>query len=256
MKNKKVFGTKEWAKYSANSTIGCSNDCKYCYARASYIKKGNDSETWTDENRINFEWNKKDGVIMFPTNHDITTTNYDDALKVLNKLLSTGNDVLIVSKPKFEVIERLLKDLKDYKDKILFRFTIGSSDNKVLKFWEPNASLFEERLDCLKLAFNEGFATSVSMEPYLDLNTSDVVKTANKFLSYSTNSVWIGKMNGIDTRIADIDENIINDYNEAMKDENIWKIYNSLKSEPKIRWKESIKKVIGLELATETGLDI
>ena len=45
MKNeKKLFGTREWSKSSLNITIGCSNNCKYCYAKDGYNK--------TDESQI------------------------------------------------------------------------------------------------------------------------------------------------------------------------------------------------------------
>ena len=36
----------------------------------------------------------------------------------------------------------------------------------------------------------------------------------------------------------------------------IKEIYDEYKDNPKIKWKESIKKVIGLEIQTEKGLDI
>lgn len=60
-------------------------------------------------------------------------------------------------------------------------------------------------------------------------------------MPYATNSVWIGKMNGIDTRIADIPAEVIEDDKNAMVDENIFKLYDALKNHSKIRWKESIK---------------
>jgi hypothetical protein len=42
---------------------------------------------------------------------------------------------------------------------------------------------------------------------------------------------------------------------DSQNDERIWELYNRLKDNTKVRWKESIKKVVGLELATEAGLD-
>ncbi len=257
---RKISGTLEWADGGCNCVKGCTHNCKYCYARASFIKKGNEPEEWvnekTDENRISFEWGKRDGIIMFPTNHDITEGNYEDAISVLKKLLSVGNDVLIVSKPKLSIISKLLNDLVEYKEQILLRFTIGSANNDVLSFWEPNATTFEERFACLKMAFEKTYSTSVSMEPFLDLDMDDVIKTAKSFLPFITNSVWIGKINGIDTRIADVREEIIDSYKEAMSDKNILYIYNELNYIDKIKWKESIKSVVGIDVPTEAGLDI
>jgi DNA repair photolyase len=256
---KKVFGTKEWAKYSANVTIGCSNNCTYCYARDAYYKKGN-TEDWsnerTDEKRLNYKWDTKDGVVMFPTQHDITENNISDCLIVLKNLLSAENKVLIVSKPRLSVIKVLLTELEEYKDQILFRFTIGSSDNTILKTWEPGASRFEERLACLKTAYEAGFETSVSMEPYLELSTLDLFRTVAIMDQYVTNSIWIGKMNKIDDRVDGVPDGYIKLYKEMLKDSVVKTIYENLKYNNKVKWKESIKKVVGLEEVLEPGLDI
>lgn len=256
---KYISGTKEWAKYSANSTIGCHHNCLYCYSRDAFLKKNPDAN-WTeearDESRFNFNWGKKDGVIMFPTTHDITPYNVEDCLIVLKKMLSSGNDILIVSKPHLSVIERLINELSEYKDKILFRFTIGTHDNKILKLWEPGAPDFEERMSCLKACFESGFETSVSMEPFLSLTIEDLLNTVLKVEPYVTNSIWIGKMNKIDSRVKGVSADILNSYEKIYSDKNIWKIYNLLKNNNKIKWKESIKKVVGLELSEEAGLDI
>ena len=36
----------------------------------------------------------------------------------------------------------------------------------------------------------------------------------------------------------------------------IWAIYNQFKDNPKIKWKDSIKKVVGLEMPAEPGMDV
>jgi hypothetical protein len=36
----------------------------------------------------------------------------------------------------------------------------------------------------------------------------------------------------------------------------IFTIYEMLKDQPQVRWKESIKEVLKLDLATEAGLDV
>ena len=38
--------------------------------------------------------------------------------------------------------------------------------------------------------------------------------------------------------------------------DNIMKLYHKYKDNPKIKWKESIKKIVGIEIPTEAGLDI
>ena len=42
---------------------------------------------------------------------------------------------------------------------------------------------------------------------------------------------------------------------KGQTDARIHKIYEELKDDPKVRWKESFKTVLGLELAEEAGTD-
>ena len=75
---------------------------------------------------------------------------------MLRKLLAAGNEVLIVTKPHLECVERLCRELAAYKEKIVFRFTIGAMDDELLAFWEPGAPAFAERLAALKHAHAAG----------------------------------------------------------------------------------------------------
>ncbi len=262
-----ISGTKEWAASNENIQFGCQNDCLYCYAKAMSVRhKRIDIKRWHDpilrDDKINKRFGKRSGTIMFPTVHDIHPDQIDVIVEFLKRMLSPGNNVLIVSKPHYSCIKRLCNELSDYKEQILFRFTLGSANDKVLKFWEPNAPKFQERIDSLKLAFSCSFKTSVSCEPMLDDRIDLVISAVSDFV---TDSIWLGKKNG-DYRC------MINRTNESeplwllqkemqkiwayQVDENILKLYERFKDNPKIKWKESIKKVVGLDLATEKGLDI
>jgi hypothetical protein len=73
-----------------------------------------------------------------------------------------------------------------------------------------------------------------------------------------THSIWIGKMNKIDQRVkveTSEDEAFVKLTKWNQRDQVIEEIYHQLKNEPLVRWKESFKEVLGLELATEAGLD-
>jgi DNA repair photolyase len=154
---KPVTGTKEWAPINFNFINGCSHDCKYCYAKANAVRfKRKTMDNWKQE-EVKIEKlfptvKPKDGYTMFPSSHDISLENHKHALTVLDVLLKKGHRVMIVIKPHLEVVEAICNQFGDYKDRILFRFTIGSMDSDVLKFWEPNAPSFEERLASLKYA--------------------------------------------------------------------------------------------------------
>jgi hypothetical protein len=87
---------------------------------------------------------------------------------ILGKLLRAGNEVLIASRPRYACIRSIYESFGDYTEQILFRFEIGSVDNAILSYWQPNAPPFEERQKCQRYAFEYSFRTSVGMEPMLE----------------------------------------------------------------------------------------
>ena len=193
---------------------------------------------------------------MFPTTHDILPECLEPCLEVMHKLLDRGYNLLVVSKPHRECIEKICDEFADYKDRILFRFTIGAMDDGQLKFWEPEAPNFVHRLGCLEYAFKQGFQTSVSSEPMLDSeNIVDLVTALEPFV---TNSIWLGKMNDTQSRVridSIEDQDALQFILDGQTDEKIWEIYKALKDRPLVKFKESIKEVVGLDLAEEAGLD-
>jgi len=260
---KPVSGTKEWASHSLNCSLGCSHGCHYCYAKANASRFNRKKpEDWTTEEismaAVKKSYGRKNGVIMFPTAHDITPGTLEPCLHVLKKLLDAGNEVLVVSKPHYPCIERLCRELYHHKDRILFRFTIGSADDEVLKFWEPGAPPFRERLGALKLAYHHGFKTSVSCEPMLDDHIGRVVAAVK---DHVTDAVWLGKANKLASRLslnrapAEVVE-AGRKLEAAQNDDRIREIYETFRSYPQVKWKDSIKQVVGLDRPTEAGLDV
>ena len=148
-------------------------------------------------------------------------------------------------------------ELDAFKPQILFRFTIGALDNRILTYWEPGAPTFGERFDSLQWAYGSGFDTSVSCEPMLD--SGGIIQLFDVLCPYVTDGIWIGKMNKIDKRVnvgnSDLDKEMIAMIENGQTDARIFEIYDVLKDDPKIRWKESFKSVLGLDLATEAGED-
>lgn len=262
-KEKQVFGTTEWATANANFISGCFHDCKYCYSKEMAIRfKRKTSENWKVEEintqQLNKKFKKHEGYVMFPSSHDITPENLNYSILFLDKILEAGNHVLIVTKPHFNVIESICKRFSGHKKSILFRFTIGSCNSETLSFWEPNAPSFEERLKSLKFAYELGFKTSVSCEPILDINTHELVRL---IIPYITDAIWIGKPNFLVRRIrmngiTDIETiNKANELKTLQSDEWIVELYNKFKDNPKLKWKESIKKIVNIEISTIKGLD-
>jgi hypothetical protein len=259
----RVKGTEEWASFNVNCMKGCAHDCRYCYARFDAIDRFGQIQPghWTDEiidkKEVNMKRIKLNGTVMFPTTHDITPKGLEACVKTLWNLLSVGNSVLIVSKPHIACIERVCKEFKKFKKQILFRFTIGAFDNALLAYWEPHAPAFGERFDSLQYAFNKGFQTSVSCEPMLD--SDNMVKLFYFLWPYITDSIWIGSMNKIAKRVKiktvrDKKQVSLIESGQTLK--KIQAIYKKLKDDPKVKWKDSIKEMLGLPPPCQPGLDI
>lgn len=247
---KRKTGTREWAESNYNIGVGCAHNCRYCYARTNALKfKLVDSdESWTNEKLRDKmpPTTKRKGIVMFPTTHDITPFYLESALKALKALLSNGNKVLIVTKPHKVCVDAMLKELEPWKKNVLFRFTIGTPDNTRAAFWEPNAPPIIERFYCLRTAYKAGFATSVSMEPMLG-TVEETLEMFNTMAPFVTDTIWIGKMNRIETRVKKASTKVAIACEEIAKmqsDENIMWLVNKLKGNPKVSWKDSIKEVI------------
>lgn len=183
---------------------------------------------------------------MYPTAHDIVPANLDASIRVLKLVLDSGNNVLIVSKPHLDCITRLVDDLAGWKDRIMFRFSIGSVSEAVCKLWEPGAPAPVERLAALQVAWVAGYRTSISAEPLLGgLEMAQAILAAVR--PYISDTVWIGKMNKISQRVDQSLPGIaeaVRAIEAAQTDENILGLYHTLKDDPVVRWKDSITSTI------------
>jgi DNA repair photolyase len=261
---KAAYGVAEWADHSVNIDLGCTNDCSYCYAKAMAIRfkratPKSLARPRTDLSKVAKRFHKREGRIMFPTSHDICRNNIDACLHTLHSMIGAGNDVLIVSKPDPKCIRRVCDEFADQKAQILFRFTIGSASDKTLRLWESGAPSFKERLAALRLAHERGFQTSVSCEPMLDMDIGAVVA---EVLPFVTDAVWLGRVNNLRQAIA------LNCPDNAkvmaaadrllaeQTDEWLRELYRRYCDNPKIKFKDSIKKAVGLARPTKAGLDV
>lgn len=261
LKTKYAFGTREWASKTINLYTGCRNDCKYCYSKELAVRfQRIKPKDWTHPKRNKFTpaVKKYDGTLMFPSSHDIFPENLPEVLTMMDGLLRCGNRILVVSKPNLKCVRAMCSEFGRYKESLLFRFTIGSTRTDTLRFWEAAAPTFEERLASLKHAYLRGFQTSISCEPILDTNIDDLVV---KCIPYTTDAIWFGKPNFLIRRLT---TNARNDFRtivrankllEELSDGYLRHIYGTYSSNPKIKWKESIKKVVGIDLQTTSGLD-
>jgi len=259
---KRKTGTREWSKYSINICKGCSNGCLYCYARQNALRFGRitDGQAWENEdildepvgNGKHGARQKLDGRIMFPTSHDITENNLEECCELARSMIRAGNEVLIVSKPAPErmaaLLGELLQERADARELVTLRYTITSLlDYKTSQFWEPNAPLPEERRQALREAFEQGWTTSVSMEPLLDARNVDVM--VQRLDPFVTDTIWVGNCRDLKQRTAWTltgDEPGLALLQEDQAEATMLGVYERLKNNPKIRWKDSYTKVLQL----------
>jgi hypothetical protein len=245
----KATGTKQWSEANFNFLRGCPNICRYCYARQICTRLGLHTGPWS-EYVVNF--NKvypHDKVVMCPSTHDIFMEVIEEAKEAYENLLAKNNRVIIVTKAHLDVVQVLSKHLDQHKDRILWRITVGSDNDKILKFWEPGAPTWEERFAALQYLFQQGHNTSVSMEPLLDIGVVSIFEQLKPFV---TESIWIGCLNKLEERVNFKDvaindrERFLADIEILNSEEFIKGVYKHLRDEPLVRWKESYQKYLDL----------
>ncbi len=251
------FGTKEWAEKNLNLFTGnCKNACIHCYASANNARYKRDKEFKLKKELIapNKKFSKRDYLTMYPSAHDIRQEDLFQHLVLLDKFLKSGSPILIVTKPDKECVQVICDEFLKYREQIEWRFTIGSTDDKTLRFWDTNAPTFGCRRTSAIIAYSMGYKTSLSIEPMLDEHPEEVIL---KLFPYITGDIWLGKMNFPKQRIASNDNNIPDLKMELIEehiawqanDNNILEIVKQInrlgkKYKLNIRWKESIQKVI------------
>jgi hypothetical protein len=92
----------------------------------------------------------------------------------------------------------------------------------------------------------------------LDSHIEAVVAEVQQFVS---DAIWIGKANQLRARLringADDDTMRRGEaLSASQNDDTIRDLYIRMKDNPKIKWKESIKQVVGIEVPQEAGLDV
>jgi hypothetical protein len=117
------------------------------------------------------------------------------------------------------------------------------------KFWAPGATGCEETFACLKRGHAAGFRTSAIIEPMLD--AENIVQLYETISPYITDEILVGPMNhladvrkrnvglpGIGEALAEIEK--------WQTDEALWKVHGWLSGLPKVRFKDDMRRALGL----------
>lgn len=96
----------------------------------------------------------------------------------------------------------------------------------------------------MKYAYENGFKTSVSIEPFLDYNPKTLVTV---LLLYVTESIWLGPMNYIPKNsIPYEDKQQYTEIRKKYETNHLKEIFDDLKDFPKIKFKDSMTIRLGI----------
>ena len=169
----------------------CSHNCCYCFSnirrscRYSNIKQTltqlkNFQSSNTYKNTLIKE---KYSICLSNRTDPFSKTNYIETLSMLEYLKNLENGIFFQTKGGYGIDEAfdILKDKKN----ILFYVTITSKNNDILKLIEPNAPSYEEKLELIKKAKNNGYNVIVAFNPIVknwlpEKDFYDIVSDVNK----------------------------------------------------------------------------
>lgn len=169
----------------------CSHNCCYCFSnirrscRYSNIKQTltqlkNFQSSNTYKNTLIKE---KYSICLSNRTDPFSKTNYIETLSMLEYLKNLENGIFFQTKGGYGIDEAfdILKDKKN----ILFYVTITSKNNDILKVIEPNAPSYEEKIELIKKAKNNGYNVIVAFNPVVknwlpEKDFYDIVSDVNK----------------------------------------------------------------------------
>ena len=169
----------------------------------------------------------------------------------LQRHLQIGNQVLVVTKSGPEVVGPLCEVLTAYdREQSEIRYTLSHLYASIGNFWEPGAPSCQERILALETAHKAGVRTSVSCEPWLE--ATDTLQALVSIVDpMVTETIWIGWANKLRQRTAWCKSrelsNAITLVEAFQTPETTRALYEALNGNPKIRWKDSIRQMLGLD---------
>jgi len=168
---------KEYSPYACNLYIGCSHCCQYCYAPHTLQRRSEDyfgvpSPRYNVLKYLEQDLQKKkhDKQILLSFIGDVYCRNKDNsattraALQLLDYYKAP---VAVLSKGG----QKMLRDLdvfKEFGTRIMVGSTLTFMDEEKSRWWEPGASMPEDRLATLKALHDAGIRTLASFEPVIE----------------------------------------------------------------------------------------
>lgn len=158
---------REYSPLALNIYLGCSHQCKYCYCRSYFsffsdvVKSRKDIISQLEKE---LSQRKIEKQVLLSFIGDVYCEGANITRDVLQILLKYQIPVAILTKNK-----NVLRDINLFKKfkKIMVGFTLTFTEEKHSLFYEPNASLPQERFEALKILHSNNIKTFVSLEPVI-----------------------------------------------------------------------------------------
>lgn len=172
--------------YCYNPYVGCTHDCKYCYAHFMKRFTGHDNDIWgkfLDYKENCIELLSKE-ITKVDVKHSIFLSSVTDCYQPIERKLELtrksleifkeyGSNVSILTKS--DIVTRDIDILKDMEN-VEVGLSIGILNDDYSKILEPGATLPSKRIEALKKLNGSGIKTYVFIGPIIP-GISDIEQT-------------------------------------------------------------------------------
>jgi DNA repair photolyase len=191
------------ADYCYNPYVGCTHNCKYCYAHFMKRFTGHDKDIWgqfLDYKENSVELLKKE-ILKIDGESLILMSSVTDCYQPIEKKLELTRESLKIFKEagsklsiltKSDIVARDIDILKDMKN-VEVGISIGILNDDIAKILEPGASLPSKRIEALKALHTAGIKTYAFIGPVIP-GVSEIEKTIEQ-ISGSVDYVMMEAIN-------------------------------------------------------------
>ncbi|KAH3743276.1 hypothetical protein Pelo_15330 [Pelomyxa schiedti] len=235
--------------------VACKHVCTYCYVAPMFkrwgrkcVPPGIEELMPVDKKKVQKTWKKvapeNREMIFFPSSCDVFAENAQDYVTQARRIIDAGHEIFFPTKPTKKSITALAHYFglagPKYKAAVQLFITVTTNDEEVLHRFEPRASSYAERLECIRIAAENGFNVNAICEPYLTDPTLFVPALLE--MLPPSGVVAVGKMNysahmelsSDPAEDASMKAYLADLYSEG----NVMKVYRELSNNPRIIFKK------------------
>jgi hypothetical protein len=181
----------------------------------------------------------------FNKEYSIPAYEEEPSCEILECIAKSIYNKVIIVDASFQYVEKVCKYFyRHFQASISFTFYLGSSDPKVIKYWEPEKASYWRTLEAIKLANAYGFEVKVICNP-LDMDTYSLVQTLTPFVD----EIYIDIASDINNLVTEDDhENFdkvikANELINNQTDDWVLSLVEKLNNNPIVKWGVYIDRI-------------